>query len=94
MRSWARQSLQAKFFILTIPLVLLVNLAFFATYESIQIRTEIAALKKKQDGMTASQTIILAAPVARGDQVQIALTLAVALADRTNRPCLPYCPTY
>lgn len=81
MRSWAQRSLQAKFFILTIPLVLLVNLAFFATYESIQIRTELAALKKKQDGMTASQTIILAAPVARGDQVQIALTLAVALAD-------------
>ena len=81
MNSWAQRSLQAKFFILTIPLVLLVNLAFFATYETIEIRSERAALKKKQEGMTASQTIILAGPVDRGDQVQITLTLAVALAD-------------
>lgn len=81
MKSWPQRSLQAKFFILTIPLVLLVNLAFFATYETIEIRAQLAALKKKQENMTASQTIILAGPVARGDQIQIALTLAVALAD-------------
>jgi signal transduction histidine kinase len=81
MKSWAQRSLQAKFLILTIPLVLLVNLAFFATYETIEIRSQRAALMKKQESMTASQTIILAAPVARGDQVQITLTLAVALAD-------------
>jgi signal transduction histidine kinase len=81
MKSWAQRSLQAKFFILTIPLVLLVNLGFFAIYETIEIGSERTALKKKQESMTASQTIILAAPVARGDQVQITLTLAVMLAD-------------
>lgn len=81
MKSWARRSLQAKFLVLTIPLVLLVNLAFFAAYETIEIRSQLAALKKKQESMTASQTIILAGPVARGDEVQITLSLAVALAD-------------
>jgi signal transduction histidine kinase len=81
MESWARRSLNAKFFILTIPLVLLVNLAFFAAYETLEIRSQRNALKKKQESMTASQTIILAGPVVRGDQVQITLTLAVALAD-------------
>jgi signal transduction histidine kinase len=81
MKSWARHSLQTKFLILTIPLVLLVNLAFFATYEFIEIRSQRVALKKKQESMTASQTIILAGPVAAGDTVQITLTLAVALAD-------------
>jgi signal transduction histidine kinase len=81
MNSWAHRSLQVKFLIITIPLVLLVNLAFFTVFETLEIRSQRAALKKKQETMTASQTIILAAPVARGDQVQITLTLAVALAD-------------
>ena len=48
MKSWTRRSLQAKLFILTIPLVLLVNLAFFATYETIEIRSQRAALKKNR----------------------------------------------
>lgn len=81
MKSWAQRSLQGKFFILTIPLVLLVNLAFFAAFETIEMRSQLDALKKKQESMTASQTIILAGPVSRGDEVQITLTLAVALAD-------------
>ncbi len=81
MKIWARRSLQSKFLLLTIPLVLLVNLAFFAAFEFIEIGSQRAALKKKQESMTASQTIILAGPVDAGDTVQITLTLAVALAD-------------
>lgn len=81
MRFWTRNSLQGKFLIITIPLVLLINLAFIGVYETLEIRSQLTALKKKQDGVMASQTIILAEPVSRGDGVQIALTLAVALAD-------------
>jgi len=57
MKSWAQRSLQGKFFILTIPLVLLVNLAFFAAFETIEIRSQLDALKKKQESIVKVQGI-------------------------------------
>lgn len=81
-RPWLRfASLQGTFLAIIVPMVLLITSGFFALTAYFDYREALENVARKQARMMATQAIILAEPVARRDETQVALLVAAMIAD-------------
>ncbi len=74
-------SLQGTFLAIIIPLVVLITGGFFTLGAYLDFRDGLEAVARKQGRLMATQAIILAEPVARRDESQVALLVAAMIAD-------------
>ena len=75
-------SIRRRFLAILLPLVAGAFVLVAGIYEWINFQDAEARLEQKLDWMSASQSIILAEPVARRDGTKVRLTIASTIADR------------
>jgi len=76
-----RQSLRVRFLVINLTIVLISFITIAATYEWFSFKAEREALEFKLSTVSASQSIILAEPVAQGDIGRVQAVIASVIAN-------------